>query len=175
MGSCIGCSLDAALRAQWRALVVLGASWSRSRWPRVVATVSAADRSSTAFDRLRRVTNASDVAVFVDDGSTPAATKASLRQIDGVTATQAEAELFVRPVGHRPVPELHLPRARAPVRAGGEVNVPVVVSGRLPVADRVREVAVSERLAVDLGLEVGDELPLESMTDAWVETSYVGR
>ncbi len=162
----------AALRAQWRALVVL-ALLVAVAVAALVATVSAADRSSTAFDRLRRVTNASDVAVFVDDGSTPAATKASLRQIDGVTATQAEAELFVRPVGTDLFPNYTF-LARAPVRAGGEVNVPVVVSGRLPAADRVREVAVSERLAADLGLEVGDELPLESMTDAWVETSYVG-
>ena len=66
----------AALRAQWRALVVLAVLVAIAV-AALVATLSAADRSSTAFDRLRRVTNASDVAVFVDDGSTPAATQAA--------------------------------------------------------------------------------------------------
>lgn len=162
----------AAVRGHWRALVSLGAL-AAIAVAALVATLGAADRSRTAFDRLRRETVASDVAVFHDDAEGPAAVLGALRTIDGVTAAEVEAELFVRPAGTELFPNYNF-LARAPQRAGGRVNVPVVVAGRLPDPARVREVAVSERLAGDLGLEVGDELPLESMTDAWVETAYTG-
>src|SRR5512139_2282130 len=94
----------AVLRAQWRALVGL-VLLIAVVVAALVAALSAADRSATAFVRLRQATNASAVAVFVDDGSTPATTRAALRRIDGVTAAEAQAELFVRPAGTELFPD----------------------------------------------------------------------
>jgi ABC-type lipoprotein release transport system permease subunit len=153
----------------------------------VLATVMAASRSERAFTRLRAATNAADVAVFVgpDEEEDPetfdqrqaiVATQHDVAGIDGVTATAAQAELFVRPEGRDDLyPDYNL-FSRAPLRRRdvGRVNDLVIVAGRAVDPRRANEVVLDERFAKDLGVSVGDTLPLESMSDAWVELAFNG-
>ncbi|MBM3659595.1 MAG: FtsX-like permease family protein [Actinobacteria bacterium] len=162
----------ATWRGQWRALVVLAALVAVAV-AAVVAMLTAAERSASSFERLRRVTNAASASIFYEDAEGAAATVAAARGTAGVAAAEPQTELFVRPAGTDLFPDYTL-LSRAPLVAGSRVNVPVVVRGRLPADDRALEVALSEGLAADLGVTVGDELPLESMTEAWVEVAYTG-
>ena len=162
----------AAFRGHWRALVLLGVLVAVAA-AAVVATLQAAERSETAFTRLRSATAATDLGVFVEDAVTLEEAAADVRAVDGVIAAEAQPEMFVRPAGTDLYPSYTL-IARAPTAPDGRRNVPIVVAGRRPASDRAGEVALSERLAADLGVGVGDDLPLESMTDAWVEEAFTG-
>jgi ABC-type lipoprotein release transport system permease subunit len=153
----------------------------------VLATLMAASRSEQAFTRLRSATAAADVAAFVgpregDDPEQFDATEAvrelqrEVAAIDGVVRTSAEAEPFVRPAGRPDLyPDYNLfPRAPLSRRDLESQNKPVIVAGRAVDPNRADEVVVSEKLADDLGVSVGDVLPLESMTDEWVDIAYNG-
>ena len=173
-------------RTRWRAHLALAAAVAIVV-AAVLATVMAASRSERAFTRLRTATNAADVAVFFgpQEGQDPAtydqnAALADLvpkiAAIKGVTATAAEAELFVRPRGRDDLyPDYNLfPRAPLRARDIGVVNAPVIVEGRAVDPHRANEVVLSEQFADELGVSVGDSLPLESMTDDWVDVAFNG-
>ena len=86
-----------------------------------------------------------------------------------------ERELFVRPKGSELFPDYNLLTvAPHPSVGGTPLDVPVIVEGRAPDPASVDEVAMSEALAADLGLHVGDRVDLESMSFEWVETSFNG-
>jgi putative ABC transport system permease protein len=163
-------------RAEWRArlrwyllLAVVGAVAVAG----VVAAVTAAARSETAFERLRTAARSADISVFVSDLSQATAVAHKIDDVAGVDDAAAEAELFVRPAGTDLFPDFTL-YARAPLKGGGGVNAPVISAGRA-VDPRARdEVVLSEKLAADLGVEVGDSLTLESMTARWTEAAYNG-
>lgn len=141
----------------------------------VVASLGAAARSETAFERLRTATNAADLAgSFSDTGSAEAAAGAIAR-IDGVEGAAAEAELFVRPVGTEYFPDYNL-YSRAPLAASASaaVNTPVITTGRAVNANRSDEIAISEDLAAELGVSVGETVALESMTAKWVDVAFNG-
>src|SRR5262249_2458660 len=65
---------------------------------------------------------------------------------------------------------------RAPLRARdvGSLNTPVIVHGRAVDPRHANEVVLSEKLARDLRVSVGDVLPLDSMSDAWVDLAFNG-
>jgi len=173
-------------RTRWRAHLALAAVIAIAV-AAVVATLMAASRSERAFSRLRAATNAADVTVYFgpDDGQDPATfdEAAALRdlqsrvsRIHGVTATAGEGVLFVRPKGRDDLyPNYNLfPRAPLRVRDVGVVNAPVIVAGRAVNPRRANEVVLDQQFAEELGVSVGDGLPLESMTDAWVDLAYNG-
>jgi predicted lysophospholipase L1 biosynthesis ABC-type transport system permease subunit len=153
----------------------------------VLAALVAASRSEQAFTRLRAETAGADVAVFVgpdedqdpetfDTAAALGETERAVAAIDGVESTAAEAELFVRPVGRDDLyPDYNLfPRAPLRTRDTRALNRPVMVAGRAVDPRRADEVVLSERFAQDLGVSVGDVLPLESMSDAWVDVAFNG-
>src|SRR5687768_8652545 len=79
-------------RARWRSCLVLVA-FSAVTVGAVVATLSAATRSDSAFDRLRASTRASDAIIAsFDPASDPAAAAA---KVDGVEGAESFAALFV--------------------------------------------------------------------------------
>ncbi len=140
----------------------------------VVGVLAGAQRSETAFDRLRAQTHAGDLAVG-REGRDMDGLVEDVAAIKGVTAVAAIRELFVRPVGSDLFPDFNLLSiAPWPTRSGEIVDVPLITSGRAPDPHAVDEVAFSERLASKLHVHVGDRIALESMTDAWVDVAYNG-
>jgi hypothetical protein len=161
-------------RGRWRSYLVLTVLVAATVGT-VLAAVLAASRSTTAFDRLRAATHASDAAVSPPDDLSPSDRMEAALQLEGVYDARAEAELFVRPEGSDLIPNYTL-LALAPLADDGPdaVNTPVVSEGRAPDPTEPLEVALSEQLAADLGVRPGDRLALESMTFEWVEEAYRG-
>jgi hypothetical protein len=182
--------------ARWAGLLLYARAEWRVRWRSyllvagivavtvgaVVATLTAAGRSETAFDRLRAATRASDaIAYFDSDFNSSVGTAAAAALVDTVTAVdgvhdaEAQAELFVRPAGSDLFPNYDL-YSGAPIAAGADsMNAPVISSGRAIDPTQVDEIAVSEKLAAALGVTAGDTIELESMTDRWINASFNGR
>ena len=176
-----------AWAAGWRCSYVLARAEWRVRWRShllvavlvattvavTVAALSSAVRSEEALDRLRAATRAGDAVMWIEDTQRdPAGAVAAVKRVDGVVAAGAAAEVFVRPAGTEYFPDFDL-YPTAPV-AGDRVDTPVITSGRPVRPDRVDEVALSEDLADELGLRVGGTLALESMTSAWIESTFSG-
>jgi hypothetical protein len=159
-------------RTKWRSHVVL-AGVAAIAVAAVVATLTAATRSETAFQRLRFATHASDVSAFFPDAASAVAAVGAVERIDGVESAAADAGLSVRPVGSDYIPDYDL-YARAPLAAGSDVNTPVITAGRSVNPGRPDEMVVSEDFAADLGVSVGDTVTLESMTTRWVEVADNG-
>jgi putative ABC transport system permease protein len=163
-------------RARWRSLLVIVGLVALTV-AAVVATLTGAGRSETAFDRLRTATRASDAIVVPPDTQrNPAAAVASIAAIDGVERATARSELFVRPAGADDLfPDYNL-WADAPLEAptATGLDTPVITTGRAVDPSRAREIVVSEKLAATLGVRVGDTMTLESMTSAWVDLAFNG-
>ena len=138
----------------------------------MLAALTAADRSETAFARLRSATRATDMTVYSGDAAKdPAAAVASAKSIDGVASAGVETQLAVRPVGVDLVPYYDLYVSAADPSG---VNSPLIVSGRALNPANPSEVVLSERFAAQLGVKVGDPLPLESATTKWLNVSNSG-
>lgn len=139
-----------------------------------LATFLAAARSRTAFDRLRQATHASDLALPITDGD-PRDSLETVRASRGVIEARAITELIVRPSGSDLFPGFTVlaiaPRLDEPT---DRIDTPIITEGRAPRPGRADEVALSTDLAADLGLGPGDELPLESMTQEWVDVAFAG-
>ena len=160
-------------RTKWRSHVVL-AGVAAMAVAAVVATLTAATRSETAFQRLRLATDASDLSAFFPDTPSALAAVGRVARIDGVASAAAEAGLSVRPEGTDYFPDYNLV-ARAPLAAGSAgVNTPVITAGRSVSPGRPDEMVLSEGLAADMGVSVGDTVTLESMTTSWVEVATNG-
>jgi ABC-type lipoprotein release transport system permease subunit len=163
-------------RVRWRSQLLLAGVLGITL-AAVVATLTGAGRSETAFDRLRRQTRASDA--IISDQRTeqedPAGAVTTLERIGGVEGASAYAELFVRPKGTDLFPDYNL-WADAPLPGAGsrETNAPLITSGRAVDRTRPDEMIVSEKLASALGVRVGDDVVLESMTDKWVQAAFNG-
>jgi hypothetical protein len=162
-------------RARWRSHVAL--------FGLVAATVAAvataltgAARSEDAFAALRAATHAADAVLRPPDTEDdPADAIAAAARVEVVEAVRAEAMLFVRPAGSDYMPDFNLYPV-APMAAEGvaALDTPVITAGRPVDPGRADEVVVSEKLAADLGLAVGDVLSLESFTTEWVEIAFNG-
>ena len=161
-GPAVGYLIRIELRRRGTSLIVLGLLVAV-----VVATVSAsmagARRSGSAFDRYLEGYRSPDAAAFNDpDDDHAKEVRLALGQLDAVDEA-IDFEL----VSAFPAAEMD---AFFPlvVSEGGEVpyermHAPVV-DGRYPDRNAPREVALSERTATRLGVEVGDTLPLASYT-----------
>jgi len=146
----------------------------------VLAVVSGAEQTSTAMDRLRAQTNASDV-VFGVDGD-PGALLNVLAAAPGVLETEVVRVLFVRPSGADDLFPSYNLLTVAPITSPADVStdvhsidVPFIVEGRAADEHRADEVTMSDALVAALELQVGDELVLESMSSAWVDSAYSGQ
>ncbi|MEO8693284.1 MAG: ABC transporter permease [Acidimicrobiales bacterium] len=162
-------------RARWRShlasAVIVAATVGT-----VVAVLLAADRSTSAFDRLRADTNASDVRLPLPEGTDDLAV-ARLRVLHtpGVVAASAYGEPFVRPRGSGYIPDYDLvPIVRFPEEGGAPLDEAVITKGRRADPTRSDEVVLSEALARALSLRPGDPMQLESMSNEWVDSLFNG-
>ena len=159
-------------RTGWRTQLVLALTTAFAVAV-VLALVVGAQRTDSALARLRAESHAGDLAIGSGEGADAAAAVAAA---DWVEASGVAREMFVRPVGSDLFPDYQLLALAAPsASASAPVDVPVVITGRAPDPTAVDEVALSEPLADDLGVAVGDVIALESMTFDWVEVAFNGQ
>ena len=156
MNAAVGRVARSELRRRWRSMAVLGllAGLVGS----VVAGASAvAMRTATAYDRLVAATHLDDarVLVFSDDVDVD-----RIARFPGVTeswqSTQVIGQLLGREVAYLSV-------SSGPPRPD-TIFSPVILEGRAPRDDRADEVLVPSVLAREIGLHVGDRLPIKLLT-----------
>ena len=81
----------------------------------------------------------------------------------------------MRPAGTDYFPDYNLyPVAPLGPQSAHAMDVALITKGRPVDAGRFDEIAVSEKLAADLGVGVGDRITLESMTAKWVDAANNG-
>ena len=136
----------------------------------LVATFTAVSRTETAFARLRSATQASDITLLyggplLDD---PVAVLSAALQMEGVIDAVIERFPLVLPAGtdRRLIGQL-----RTQIATTGPVNSPVIVSGRSVDETNANEAVISEVLARQLRVSVGDSIPLDSATRAWLDSN----
>ena len=133
-----------------------------------LAAVAGGRRTDTAFHRLLEKTNAADILVNPDNGTSSALRLGAVAELPQVAQIARIDGLFIGPAN---------PKSFADFEALGVVGVsdgkaaysiarPRLTAGRLPRADRPNEVFVNQYLAEQRGLSVGDRLPLVGFSDA---------
>jgi len=142
----------------------------------VLTTVAGARRSSTAYERLRSLTLASDMDLAFDgppDGGIEAAADAA-RALPEVVALSRTDYPFIVPAGSGLYPFLDFLAAAAADEASweGEVDRPRVLEGRVPDADALDEIAISNIYARETGLGVGDRAEFESYAPDQLEALF---
>jgi hypothetical protein len=131
----------------------------------VLTAVAGARRSSTAYERFREETLASDLDISFDGPPSGIDEEAEqqLAALPQVEVVARSAFPFVVPAGSGFYPYLDfLAYAPRDDVSGVTVDRPRYVAGRPPAADDPGEAAVLESYADDAGLEVGDTIELES-------------
>jgi hypothetical protein len=126
-----------------------------------VAAILGAERSRTSLDRFIEATNAADAIVSGDDPEQLSA----VSEIPGVATASRISILGLSP---RNEPEgLWFPMiASHDGRIPYELNGARVVAGELPSPDDDDRIALHEASADQLGVEVGDRLPMVGLTPA---------
>jgi hypothetical protein len=159
----------AAIRRQWRGLVLLTFLVALAGAV-VLASVAGARRTASALDRFAEYSRVSDVEVDVD-GETPSQIDA-LRRDPSVVGVAVLHQLILALPGSE---GQGLPSAAAVDGSfGREVERPLVIRGRLARPTRAGELAIGERLASDLGVDVGDTITFGSFSTAQTEAAKGG-
>jgi hypothetical protein len=159
-----------------RAVVFLAAHELRTRWRgwavlvllvavaggAVLAAAAGARRTASAYPRLLTASKASDVLV-APDGSGLGGYFDALARLPGVAAVAPVAGLNLELLG-RGALAARTSNTMAPVdgRFGRVLEVPKVLAGRLPAAGRAGEIAVDQRGAALMGLQVGSVLAMRA-------------
>lgn len=133
----------------------------------VMASLVAAQRADSAFDRFRKWSNAADIQLFT--GAAPLDVEA-VRALPEVAA--AVDARFVWMVGESGESILD------PVYTSGaaltEVDRPKVLAGRSPHPDRAGEAAISPVAARETGLRVGSTVTLRALAPDQLELAFSG-
>lgn len=132
----------------------------------VLAAVAGASRTDTAYPRFLAQSNASNVLVSpAGDGTT--GYDAALGALPGVAASAAVVGINAVPVNGKGLADNDATMF-APLngRYGRDLEVPKLLTGRLPGLDAPGEVAVDQIGAQQLGLHVGSTLPMAAMDSA---------
>ena len=155
IGSLVAHQLLAAWRG-WAALVLLVGFAAGV----VLVAVAGAQRTNSAYGRFLEASKASDVLVSpVNTGLT--GYYGALSRLRGVSAVAPIVGLQAGPIGPDGVPDFGAPvAAPADGRLEHLLEVPKLLAGRLPAADRPGEIAVDQIGAAELHLHVGSRLVL---------------
>ena len=133
----------------------------------VMASLAAAQRADSAFDRFRKWSNAADIQLFT--GAAPLDV-AAVRALPEVAA--AVDAWFVWMVGESGESILD------PVYSSGagftEVDRPKVLAGRRPHPDRADEAAISPVAARETGLGVGSTVTMRALAPEQLELAFSG-
>ncbi len=135
------------LRRRWRATLLLVLLVGLAGGA-VLTTVAGARRSSTAYDRLREVTLASDLDVAFVEGPPNDDIEAAATALRGIPEVVAVSHLdfpFIVPAGSGFYPFLDFLAAATVDEASweGEIDRPRVLEGRVPAGDALDEIAIS--------------------------------
>jgi ABC-type lipoprotein release transport system permease subunit len=155
------------VRRHWRNLVVVimlvGVAGAV-----VLAATAGARRTSSSLDRFRTYSRSADLELDLD-AATPEQL-AELRRLPEVAAIGVLRQVMLaRPGGG------YLPAAAAVDRSfGTAVDRPRVIQGRLADPANAHELAISEHLATDLGLRVGDAVTFASYSVEQIEAIASG-
>lgn len=152
------------LRARWRGwavLVVLVAVAGGA----VLAAAAGASRTASAYTRFLTASRASDLLVAPSISGLGGYFDALARQ-PGAGFVAPMAGLSVTPVGHGGLtPDDLVTIAPIDRRFGQLLDVPKVLDGRRPAADHPGEIAVDQRAAALLGLQVGNTLTMRAVPE----------
>src|SRR5262249_17466414 len=153
--------------ARWvirmRAVIYLAARELRSLWRgwallallvaavggAVLTAAAGASRTQSAYPRFLTASKASDVLVAPYFSGQPGYYRA-LARLAGVREVEPFAVLNVQPLGHGSW-AARVTSTVAPVDGRQRLDVPRVIAGRLPAADREGEIAVDHRTAAMMG------------------------
>ena len=158
--------LSGDARRRWRSWLVLALLAGFAAGV-VMASLAAARRADSAFDRFRTWSNAADIQLFT--GAAPldvAAVRALPEVADAVDAW------FVWMVGESG--ESTLDPVFSSERGFTEVERPKVLAGRRPYPDRPDEAAISPVAARETGLGVGSTVTLRALAPEQLELAFSG-
>jgi hypothetical protein len=150
------------MRARWRAWTVLVLLVAVAGGL-VLAAIAGASRTESAYPRYLKASKASDVLV-APDVPTLGGYFDALARLPDAGAVARVAGLRLETPGHGSLGARE-PAVLAPVdgRFGRSVDVPKVLAGRLPAAGRAGEIAVDQRGAAVMGLQVGSLLTMRAV------------
>jgi hypothetical protein len=142
------------LARSWGALVAMGILLGLG-FGLCQASVAAARRTESAYERILAAAEAPDAAVAGGLGQTPEQIERSLRTVDGVVDQRVYGGFVGRADGLAPALSTAL---IAPIEDRFPLELPKIVDGRLPDPDVPDEVFVTSGAAELGGLEVGQRL-----------------
>jgi hypothetical protein len=142
------------LARSWAALVAAGILLGLG-FGLCQASIAAARRTESAYERILTAAEAPDAAVAGGLGQTPEQIERSLRTVDGVVDQRVYGGFLGTAEGLDPTLSTAL---IAPIQDRFPVELPTMVAGRLPDPDAPDEVAVTSGAAELGGLEVGQRL-----------------
>jgi len=140
------------LARHWRALVVAGVLLGLG-FGLCLASLAAARRTSSAYDRILTHADAPDAAVSLS--GRPEAGERALRAIDGITRQRVYAGFVGSADG---IPRALTTALLAPIRDAFPLELPTLQAGRLPRPSAPDEVFVNADTAARGGLRVGDRV-----------------
>jgi hypothetical protein len=152
------------LRTRWRGWAVLVLLVALAGGA-VLTAAAGARRTSSAYPRFLRASHASGL-LIAPAGTGLNGYDLALARLRGVRRIGPVVGLNVEPVG--PGGRLNLAAVtEAPLdgRFGRELDIPRILTGRLPRQDRPGEVAVTQLAAASLHVHVGSRLPTEALSD----------
>jgi hypothetical protein len=135
----------------------------------VLTTIAAARRTSSAFDRMVRATDASAALVNPDNGDGSKLTMSELRSLPGVkTAHRGDAAMLL-PASIRSAADLQETPPPLMIRLGPDPYVtdrPLLDAGRFPDPSRPDELFVERWYARQQHLHIGSHLAFKAVTGA---------
>src|SRR5689334_3824195 len=148
-----------AIRARWRGWALLALLVAVGGGA-VLAAAAGAWRTSSAYPRFLQASNASDVLVSPANTGLGGYYRA-LAKLPGVANVAVGVGLNIQPAGRGKGGAVG--EAPADGRLWHRVEVPKVLAGRLPRADRPGEIALDQNGAAQLHLHVGSTLPMVAL------------
>src|SRR6185312_3650229 len=152
------------LGARWRswAVLVLLVAFAGGA---VLTAVAGALRTDSAYPRFLKASKASDVLV-APNGSGLGGYMSAVARLPDVRGVAPVAGLDLTVLGHGSV-AARASNIMAPVdgRFGHLVEVPKLLAGRLPAAGRAGEIAIDQRAAAMMDLQVGSVLTMRAVPD----------
>ena len=159
--------LRAELRHGWRALVVIAVLVGLSGGA-AMASLAAARRTDTAFERMRSATDAWDIEINPNNGGASRLSLEKLRKLPGVERIGRVDGLALYVSLAKSVPDaFNLPPVIVSDRdATYSVGRPLMVAGRQPAADDPNGVWIDRTFAQERHLRVGQRFHYVLLSDA---------
>jgi hypothetical protein len=137
----------------------------------VLAAIAGSHRTDTAYDRLVRETNASDVLVNPDAGTDSALRSGAVARLPNVTAAGRENGVLVVPADSRSRSDFgrYGVVLATDSHAGRTVGRPKILRGRAPDPANAHEVLVNSTLAAEGHVDVGSTIRAVALTQDAVD------